>query len=53
MAARIWHNISPWLVSKMVVLLTHEKPSFLDATLENEKSASSAGSEVCLDALEK
>jgi ATP-binding cassette subfamily C protein CydC len=53
MAARIWHNISPWLVSKMVVLLTHEKPSFLDATLENEKSANSVGSEVCLDALEK
>lgn len=53
MAARIWHNISPWLASKMVVLLTHEIPLFLGDKLENEESAKSIGSEVCLDALEK
>ncbi|AEP28286.1 amino acid ABC transporter ATP-binding/permease protein [Brumicola nitratireducens] len=53
MAARIWHNISPWLTSKMVVLLTHERPLFLGDQLENEESAKSIGSEVCLDALEK
>lgn len=53
MAARIWHNISPWLTSKMVVLLTHERPSFLGNSLENEASVKSVGSEVCLDVLEK
>jgi ATP-binding cassette subfamily C protein CydC len=53
MAARIWQNISPWLASKMVVLLTHERPSFLDDELENKESGKSIGSEVCLDVLEK
>ena len=53
MAIRIWQNISPWLASKMVVLLTHERPSFLDDKLENKEYGKSIGSEVCLDALEK
>ena len=53
MAARIWHNISPWLASKIVVLLTHERPLFLGDKLENEASVKGVGSEVCLDDLEK
>lgn len=53
MAIRIWQNISPWLASKMVVLLSHERPSFLDDKLENKEYGQSIGSEVCLDALEK
>lgn len=52
MAARIWHNISPWLASKMVVLLSHERPSFLSDKLKIKEPVKSIGSEVCLDALE-
>jgi ATP-binding cassette subfamily C protein CydC len=29
MAARIWQNISPWLASKMVILLMHEQAAFI------------------------
>jgi ATP-binding cassette subfamily C protein CydC len=29
MAARIWHNISSWLNQRTVVLLSHERPSYL------------------------
>jgi len=49
MAARIWHNIAPWLESKMLVLLTHERPSFL----EDKASEKMIESEVCLDTVEK
>lgn len=51
MATRIWQNMLPWLASKMVVLLTHERPSFLDNKPENKEPLKSIGSEVCLDAL--
>jgi ATP-binding cassette subfamily C protein CydC len=30
MAVRIWHNMLPWTASRMVVLLTHERPDYLD-----------------------
>ena len=30
MAARIWRQITPWLSSKIVVLLTHEKAEYID-----------------------
>lgn len=30
MAARIWHNMRPWISSRMVVLLTHERPAYFD-----------------------
>lgn len=29
MGARIWANISPWLEQRMVLLLSHERPTFL------------------------
>lgn len=32
MAARIWHQICPWLSSRIVVVFTHEKPDYIDAS---------------------
>jgi ATP-binding cassette subfamily C protein CydC len=29
MAARIWQNISPWIASKMVILLMHEQAAYI------------------------
>jgi ATP-binding cassette, subfamily C, bacterial CydC len=28
MAARIWHNITPWLTKRALILLIHEQPSY-------------------------
>ncbi|WP_412971929.1 amino acid ABC transporter ATP-binding/permease protein [Glaciecola sp. MF2-115] len=30
MTERIWQNIQPWILQRMTVLLTHEKPTFLN-----------------------
>jgi ATP-binding cassette subfamily C protein CydC len=30
MAARIWHNMLPWITARIIVLLTHERPAYLN-----------------------
>lgn len=30
MAARIWHNMSAWLADKMLIIMMHEQPTFIN-----------------------
>ena len=34
MAARIWHNIAPWISHRMTVLLMHERPAYVGGAIE-------------------
>lgn len=34
MAERIWNNMTPWLESKKLLLLTHERPVFLEHNID-------------------
>lgn len=43
MATRIWHNILPWVNARMLVLLTHEQPNYLNTVNE--------AIEACLDSV--
>lgn len=49
MAARIWHNILPWVNARMTILLTHERPDYFMSPTKDKTQQGTPVVEICLD----